>query len=44
MNWELGKLKTLVITFKLGNTLNLRYQDEVKQIEAKKGEVLEFNY
>ncbi|WP_081959285.1 glycoside hydrolase family 95 protein [Algibacter lectus] len=44
MTWELGKLKTLVITSKLGNTLNLRYQDEVKQIETKKGEVLEFNY
>jgi len=44
MTWELGKLKTLVVTSKLGNTLNLRYNDEVKQIETKKGEVLKFDY
>jgi alpha-L-fucosidase 2 len=44
MTWELGKLKTLVITSKLGNTLNLRYNDDVKQIATKKGEVLTFNY
>ena len=44
MTWELGKLKTLVVTSKLGNTLNLRYNDEVKQVETKKGEVLKFDY
>ena len=44
MNWELGKLKTLVVTSKLGNVLKLRYNDEVKEIETKKGEVLKFDY
>ncbi|QXP66382.1 glycoside hydrolase N-terminal domain-containing protein [Polaribacter sp. AHE13PA] len=44
MTWELGKLKTLVVTSKLGNTLKLRYNDDVKEIATKKGEVLTFNY
>ena len=44
MNWELGKLKTLVVTSKLGNVLKLRYNDEVKEIETKKGDVLKFDY
>ncbi|MDO5968699.1 glycoside hydrolase family 95 protein [Flavivirga aquimarina] len=44
MKWEESKLKTLVVISKLGNTLNLRYNNEVKKIETKKGEVLEFNY
>ncbi|GAA3638597.1 glycoside hydrolase family 95 protein [Flavivirga jejuensis] len=44
MKWEENKLKTLVVISKLGNTLNLRYNNEVKKIETKKGDVLEFNY
>ncbi|SDR65470.1 alpha-L-fucosidase 2 [Polaribacter sp. KT25b] len=44
ITWDLGKLKTLVIKSNLGNTLKLRYQDDVKEIETTKGEVLEFNY
>ncbi|MCM4155772.1 glycoside hydrolase family 95 protein [Gramella sp. AN32] len=44
MEWELGKLKTLIIKSKLGNTLKLHYQDIVKEIETEKGEVLMFNY
>ncbi|MDO7172373.1 glycoside hydrolase family 95 protein [Mariniflexile sp. AS56] len=43
MTWEAGKLKNLVIKSKLGNTLKLRYKDEVKEIETKKGQVLSFN-
>ncbi|MFB9052718.1 glycoside hydrolase N-terminal domain-containing protein [Formosa undariae] len=44
MTWEAGKLKNVIVTSKLGNTLMLRYEDEVKEIETKKGERLEFNY
>jgi len=44
MDWEEGKLKSVVVKSLLGNTLNLRYKEEVKQIETKKGERLEFNY
>jgi alpha-L-fucosidase 2 len=33
-----------VVTSKLGNVLKLRYNDEVKEIETKKGEVLKFDY
>jgi alpha-L-fucosidase 2 len=44
MKWKAGKLKYLVVKSKLGNTLKLRYNDEVKEIETTKGEVLEFNY
>ncbi|MEO9572121.1 MAG: glycoside hydrolase family 95 protein, partial [Polaribacter sp.] len=44
ITWELGKLKTLVVTSKLGNTLKLRYNEDVKEIETKKGEVLTFDY
>lgn len=44
MTWNARKLKSVVVTSTLGNTLNLRYNDEVKQIETKKGEVLEFEY
>ena len=42
MTWELWELKTLTIKSKLGNTLNLRYNDNVKEIETEKGETLEF--
>ena len=40
MEWEEGELKTLVVKSLLGNTLNLRYKDKVKQLKTKKGEVL----
>ncbi len=43
INWEAGKLKNLVITSKLGNTLKLRYGNKVKEIATKKGAVLTFN-
>jgi len=42
--WDSGRLKKLVIKSKLGNVLKLRYQGDVKEIETKKGEVLEFLY
>lgn len=44
MDWAEGQLKSVVITSLLGNDLNLRYQEEVKQVKTKKGERLEFNY
>ena len=40
MEWEAGELKSLVVKSLLGNTLNLRYKDEVKQVKTKKGEIL----
>jgi alpha-L-fucosidase 2 len=44
MTWELGKLKTLEVTSKLGNVLKLRYNGGIIEISTKKGEVLKFNY
>lgn len=43
MKWNEGKLQSLIILSKLGNTLQLRNGDLVKSIETKKGEVLKFN-
>ncbi len=44
MTWEAGKLLSLAISSKLGNTLKFRYNDEVKKIETKKRQNLKFNY
>ena len=43
MEWENGKLQSLVIHSKLGNTLQLRYGELVKSFETKKGEILRLN-
>ncbi|MCG9792309.1 glycoside hydrolase family 95 protein [Flavobacterium algicola] len=43
IEWKEGKLKKVVIKSRLGNTLKLRYNDAVKSIETKKGEVMIFD-
>ncbi|MFB9056119.1 glycoside hydrolase N-terminal domain-containing protein [Mariniflexile ostreae] len=43
MAWASGKLMTVSISSKLGNTLKLRYHDTVKTMQTKKDEVLIFN-
>lgn len=43
IEWNEGVLKSLIVTSKLGNTLNLRYGNMVKRIETKKSETLKFN-
>lgn len=44
IEWKEGKLKTVVIKSRLGNTLKLRYNDDIKNIYTKKGTVLRFDY
>jgi alpha-L-fucosidase 2 len=43
LEWKEGKLQSLVVLSKLGNTLQLRYGDVVKSIETEIGDVLSFN-
>jgi len=43
MKWKEGTLQSLVVTSKLGNTLNLRYGEIVKHLETNKGEVIQLN-
>jgi len=43
IKWTNGKLQTLVIYSKLGNTLQLRYGEMVKSYKTKKGDVITLN-
>lgn len=43
MEWKEGKLQSLVVHSKLGNTMQLRYGEIVKSFETKTGEVLKLN-
>ena len=43
MEWKYGKLQTLLIYSKLGNTLQLRYGNIVKHIDTKVNERLSFD-
>ncbi|MDN3667363.1 glycoside hydrolase family 95 protein [Algibacter miyuki] len=43
ITWELGQLKSLEITSKLGNTLNLRYYDKEIEVDTQKDDVFSFN-
>ncbi len=43
MEWDEGKLQSLVVHSKLGNALQLRYGGIVKNLDTETGEVLRFN-